>query len=683
MARRARRDTCTGFCRGLKALFLCAVTWTLAACLLIGATNFNIGFERAAERAAERATIPRGTSTKNFNSKFDRATAPAMAPATAPKLASTKHSYPTSRSAKTSPSKSRTSRATKTARAAASREADVPEAMATRAEGRRVQAWSQDTKSATPSQMSDQSAIADPSLSEADPSATFQTWRSEASNETAAAASQTIVAARPYSSRYLSQSRVQRQRARRPATASGPKTPEPPYDALKYDCQNCVEHWIVLLGMFSSGTNLMYDTIASNFPICRQRKVRTGWKKYLVPNLRPHNGECIRLSAVDKHANPYLVAAKLANHSDASNHHSMDTRRMQDYRFNRSKFEEFAASNAQKLTVISMVRNPLSQMLAWKKTASDYDLKECILGATRKYKTSTAWLTASCNKSADVLEQGCGLRLGYFSSGVPSVWNTYTQGYLELSKLDFFKAVEIVRYEDLVVQPEEVVNRLGKAMGLQTPEIVTVIENKAKSHGHSLDRKSAAEWIRKKEYMDTYTKGELSAACEGVDIQLSELLEYDHTECNHTPDESRRSSLLRSYARVSDRSSRQRPRTLPRRRTLPRQTARTGQTGNRAASAYPGTRSVTWVSAPASEGKDRGSPTNILPSSEENSLPSTIDEDRRRQLLPSETVQQDENQRARIVTSRRAAQRVERVSRVQRNTGVRRVARKASEAPAS
>merc|ERR1712012_1265297 len=109
-----------------------------------------------------------------------------------------------------------------------------------------------------------------------------------------------------------------------------------------------------------------------------------------------------------------------------------------------------------RIVVVAMVRDPLAQIKGWQK--APYGMTHCVAHCAETDTSSdcvdgTAWLVRPCSFKGyqpGKQHQGKGRSGGNFSS-LPDIWNSYVQGYLRLRALGGYKAMEIIRFEDLVL----------------------------------------------------------------------------------------------------------------------------------------------------------------------------------------------------------------------------------------
>jgi len=162
--------------------------------------------------------------------------------------------------------------------------------------------------------------------------------------------------------------------------------------------------------------------------------------------------------------------------------------------------------------IVAMVRNPISHLVSWKKAG--YDLHKC---------SELPWET--------VLSSTCKFQHGRFpqfhfeAPGLVNVWNKYVRGYLELAeKHDNFM---IVRFEDLVIDPEATVAAVAKFQGLKVPDPLVHVYAPAKPSGTPSGRSEALSKIQDHQYLvegDMPIVEHLEQMCTSIDWSLVEKL---------------------------------------------------------------------------------------------------------------------------------------------------------------
>lgn len=166
------------------------------------------------------------------------------------------------------------------------------------------------------------------------------------------------------------------------------------------------------------------------------------------------------------------------------------------------------------VVLVSIVRSPLAHIAGWIK--APYNLFQCI-----RQTNWTDYHERSCHLGSDQ---------GLFSDAAPisedfngptGVWNSYVQGYHSYSeRADKDVRVVVVEYERLVIDPEAVVQEVARALGRPLQQPFRGIEAPAKAHGEPHGRQKALQDIEKMEYLqrepmsNSLTK---KALCEHLD----------------------------------------------------------------------------------------------------------------------------------------------------------------------
>lgn len=270
---------------------------------------------------------------------------------------------------------------------------------------------------------------------------------------------------------------------------------------------------VAVLGMFGSGTNLMTLLLQQTFGnhIVRQE------------------GACKNVNI--KKTRSQITCPKFWKHT-----HPL-------------RVEDFDVSTPYHLVL--MVRNPLPQMESWRRTP--FNLHSC----------TAIWKQCSCAESCDGVHCGvedpnvfpCGnvatdhvgnLSLNFDPAYIdrrPSnsknapylslmeVWNSYVGGYLRLASTHLPVSVQIVRYEDVVLDPVAEVKKLAKATNMEVPNKVSLVTDNARSFdASSVGRKKALARIKSKEYRKHMPAINLQKMCDQLSPSLLTKLSYED-EC--------------------------------------------------------------------------------------------------------------------------------------------------------
>lgn len=261
-----------------------------------------------------------------------------------------------------------------------------------------------------------------------------------------------------------------------------------------------------IVGMFGSGTNLMRTFLEANF----------GEPAESFGTCYDKSGDTrSQLPCPDfwKHTHPYRI----------------------EY------FDE-SPSSLRAAVVIAMVRNPISQLASWKRTpfnlrGCSVEAGECTCDDGDTDEVSLGYFPCGANTS-DKLAVNFGSPSAKSSKakGAPyasfmSVWNSYTTGYEFLAHADIPVKVIVVHFEDLVENPESVLERLSKELGAERPtEPVKIISYNARpfDRDKSKDRFAALHAIKTKSYRQAFSEADIRKMCKEFDTEL--LLELDYLD---------------------------------------------------------------------------------------------------------------------------------------------------------
>eukprot|EP00471_Norrisiella_sphaerica_P002965 CAMPEP_0184483688 /NCGR_PEP_ID=MMETSP0113_2-20130426/5367_1 /TAXON_ID=91329 /ORGANISM="Norrisiella sphaerica, Strain BC52" /LENGTH=319 /DNA_ID=CAMNT_0026864247 /DNA_START=99 /DNA_END=1058 /DNA_ORIENTATION=- len=153
--------------------------------------------------------------------------------------------------------------------------------------------------------------------------------------------------------------------------------------------------------------------------------------------------------------------------------------------------EKLAQLKLQNRSVVATVRNPISHMVSWKKCG--YSLVGC---------TNKQW--------SDIMTSPCQFKYvqgypeewplaSFEAPGLVNVWNEYTRGYLELAEKH--DNLMVIRYEDLVSDPEKTIKAFAKFAGFKVPHKIVHVESPAKDHGNPAGREASLSKIEEHEYL--------------------------------------------------------------------------------------------------------------------------------------------------------------------------------------
>jgi hypothetical protein len=235
----------------------------------------------------------------------------------------------------------------------------------------------------------------------------------------------------------------------------------------------------IVLGQHNTGTNLLSQLVQINFPARGHQIPST-----VVAGIPPSD-------VWWKHAKPAGVKMSLQS--------------------------QMRSSNA---VALVMLRDPMSWLQSMKK--APYDLKMCTQRAD--------WLTAPCSlPSSRPTPLGTAYMTPVSLANIESHWNEWTKDYGHLSSYGFNSAV-LIRYEDIVMDTEGVLNRISAAIGVPRAEPTKHVHGSAKEHGSSNGRQAAILKLKTKSYLDNYNPKQKNDACARLDHNL--LTKHQYTDCN-------------------------------------------------------------------------------------------------------------------------------------------------------
>lgn len=245
---------------------------------------------------------------------------------------------------------------------------------------------------------------------------------------------------------------------------------------------------INIFGLYNSGTNslaMLLHHVWPNISVCPDTDVgKRGWGK-----------ACQTKWALSKHSNPLYI----------------------ERWFNDSATTDFYA--------LFMLRDPIAHLASIRK--HPYGLQSCV---------GPPWLQVPCFcGTINAIDPVCPPALKTFRS-IVSVWTSYFKGYKRLAKLSWAtrKGQSImIRYEDLVLRPNEVLESISDLLGIALPDVdaVKLLNQKAKKNG--VDHNMAVTRIMNQSYLETYNWHELKHLCAQLD-KASRPFNYG-MECDMLP----------------------------------------------------------------------------------------------------------------------------------------------------
>lgn len=235
---------------------------------------------------------------------------------------------------------------------------------------------------------------------------------------------------------------------------------------------------VQILGLYNTGTNLLQALLDKNFP-----------GVFVPPGPRRHAFGQIFW----KHVQPTVLMRK-----------SPGLR---------------AQLEAHDTVALAMVRDPLAWLQSTK--VAPYDLAGCVDG-----KTGTSWLTGACTLP---LHSASGGGAAYTMPGpqtlpsLPAFWNEWTKDYERLQEFGFRQSL-VIRYEDIVLDTEAVLEKIAQLVGVPPPESVRQKHGPAKDIGGG--RAAAIAKLQSKSWLHGYKPEGLAAACARLDPTLMSSLDY-------------------------------------------------------------------------------------------------------------------------------------------------------------
>lgn len=185
---------------------------------------------------------------------------------------------------------------------------------------------------------------------------------------------------------------------------------------------------------------------------------------------------------------------------------------------------------------LAMIRNPLSWLQALRRS-DPYELGECVQGEEWHSKSCT--FAASCESS-----YRCMSKLPEVTyPNIEAIWSRWNKDYETLER--FFPSHLLIRYEDLVQDPEKVLRQVGRVGNLTVAANVQPVLDAAQLLGSALAsnahgvptpgllgnvRDEALEDIRSRSYLEKYSDEELQQVCKQLDIDL--MHRHGYNDCD-------------------------------------------------------------------------------------------------------------------------------------------------------
>lgn len=114
-------------------------------------------------------------------------------------------------------------------------------------------------------------------------------------------------------------------------------------------------------------------------------------------------------------------------------------------------------------------------------------------------------------------------------SSLEDIWNQWTDAYQHASQF-FSSGGYVLRYEDLVANPELEMHRVANHLGISAPTQLSIMTTSAKTHGESLGRTGALLKIKTKSYLDDFFLFQRVQACSRLAAKLMGAFKYH--ECD-------------------------------------------------------------------------------------------------------------------------------------------------------
>lgn len=257
---------------------------------------------------------------------------------------------------------------------------------------------------------------------------------------------------------------------------------------------------MVLFGMYDSGTKMLSEMIRHNLEEPNGVRVCKNYTMW---------GYCGR---VWKHTNPHRIM-------------ELETLR------NCSRCSKLG--NLKDAVAVVMVRHPFSLVRSLQRHSYDMQCGGKLDRPCYYPEPAMSWLertqagmprlkSAPCDKQMELGDE-CWKSL-------PDAWNNYVSGYRQLNRV-FHKTV-ILRYEDVVEDPESAMRRIASAVDLPMPKDVVAVKRALGKPGQGFaDKGSALDKLATLDYASNYSCSELEALCKRIDRGL--LFQLGYHGCQH------------------------------------------------------------------------------------------------------------------------------------------------------
>mmetsp|Transcript_9547 Transcript_9547/g.17416 ORF Transcript_9547/g.17416 Transcript_9547/m.17416 type:complete len:354 (-) Transcript_9547:73-1134(-) len=160
----------------------------------------------------------------------------------------------------------------------------------------------------------------------------------------------------------------------------------------------------------------------------------------------------------------------------------------------------------------AIIRSPLSHIKSW--TQASYDLR-CALHRTDH-----------CEISHQTQFTHEWRQWTFDTPGYAGVWNDYMMGYQTLSQT--YDHMHVIRYEDLVLNPEQVIATIAEKLHTPVPSNINIIATPAKNHGHVNGRAAAIAKINSRSYLNELSSSDRARICGALQYNLGEA--FSHIE---------------------------------------------------------------------------------------------------------------------------------------------------------
>lgn len=183
-----------------------------------------------------------------------------------------------------------------------------------------------------------------------------------------------------------------------------------------------------------------------------------------------------------------------------------------------------AGLNPAAVKVIVLLRSPLSQAVSWRK--APYNLEPC---TAKLYDRWKFYCSARIAASVDLCKPRSPFGLSTddtrpvgFQNTI-EVYNAYVRQYLSLASSGWFSGVHIVTYEEILYQPEAVIEELARFLEAPMPVNVDICSAPAKGHGNAHGRDLALQMYRQRPWLHSIG-GNVRTFCSLIDMGLLENL---------------------------------------------------------------------------------------------------------------------------------------------------------------